>query len=93
MMQHVWLNKIGKTEDDLLGLISMSREGSHNVLINQIGGYIKEKNKDERKFSNSSSTLKRLRVRSDYKNLDIDSKNSYKAVSLSKELRAILNSL
>ena len=65
-IKHIWLHKQGKTELELETLgKSKPRMGSHEVLINEIGTFIKNsgsKNniEDSRVYNNNILQLKRL---------------------------------
>jgi len=94
--KYLWLYKIGKSEADLEALCkSKPREGSHEVLINQIVIHIKNsalqnKEDDSRVLNNKIGQLKKLRVLADYKDLNFDSTCSSNAISLSNDIIPIL---
>ena len=96
LIKHIWLHKLGKSEVELEALCKIKkREGSHEVLINQIGSYIKNstnKNKieDFRVFNSNLVALKRLRVKADYKDIVFDSTDSSNAISLSNSVIPLL---
>ena len=96
LIKHIWLYKLGKSEVELDALCKeKKREGSHEVLINQIGSYIKNssnKNKidDFRVFNNNLVALKKLRVKADYKDVNFDSIDSSNAISLSDSVIPLL---
>ena len=96
LIKHIWLHKLGKSEDELDALCKeKKREGSHEVLINQIGYYIKNstnKNKidDFRVLNTNLVSLKKLRVKADYKDIGFDSSESSNALSLSKNVLPLL---
>ena len=80
---------MGKTDDDLKVLNNSSREGSHEVLINQIKSFVESKPHNDRGFY--ILQLKRLRVKADYGDISIDYTKSDKSISLSKSTQQILN--
>lgn len=90
LMKHAWLNTMGKTEEDLRGLNSRTREGSHEVLINQMKIFIKSRSREDRDFNRTILELKRLRVDADYLEVSIDSTKSDQSIHLSKSLLNIL---
>jgi len=91
LMKHIWIHTLGNTEVELESQCSIAKTGSHKVLINNIGSYIKEKNtEDFRKFNPKISQLKRLRIDSDYKDILCDSSMSAKSMHLSNEIIPIL---
>lgn len=96
LIKHIWLYKLGKSDEELEALCKeKKREGSHEVLINQIGSYIKNstnKNKidDFRVFNNNLVALKKLRVKADYKDINFDSVDSSNAISLSNSVIPLL---
>jgi uncharacterized protein (UPF0332 family) len=90
LMKHVWLNSMGKSEDDLRTLNNNSRQGSHDVLINQIKLFAQGKSQNDRELYRDILQLKRLRVDADYKEVSIDSAKSNEAIVLSKAALNIL---
>ena len=70
-MKHIWLFSMNKTENDLALLTRNTTEGSHEVLINQIIKHIKAKNQDARSFNTEIVSLKKLRHKSDYDNIEL----------------------
>lgn len=96
-LKHIWLYKQQKTEQDLENLgRTKTRMGSHEVLINEIGTFIKNsgsKNfiEDSRVYNNNILQLKRLRTEADYKDAVFDSTNSSKSLTLLHEITPVLN--
>lgn len=96
IFKHLRLYKIGKSEAELEALCkSKPREGSYEVLINQIISHIKNyvfqnKEVDSRVINNKIGQLKKLRVQADYKDLSFDSTCSSNAISLSNDIIPIL---
>lgn len=89
-MKHIWLNIMNKTENDLTLLTRSTTEGSHEVLINQIVKFLKTKNQDTRSFNTEIVSLKKLRHKSDYDNIEIGSEISSNAIKLSKSSLVVL---
>ena len=89
-MKHIWLNSMNKTENDLVLLTRNTTEGSHEVLINQIVKYLRTKNQDVRSFNTEIVSLKKLRHKSDYNNVEIGSEISANAIKLSKSSLVVL---
>ena len=89
-MKHIWLFSMNKTENDLALLTRNTTEGSHEVLINQIIKHIKAKNQDARSFNTEIVSLKKLRHKSDYDNIEIGSEISANAIKLSKSSLVVL---
>ena len=73
-----------------------TKTGVHNVLINNIGQYIRsnQKNRNARQdfhdFNNIITQLKKLRVDADYKDTVFDLRKSQNSITLAKELLPIL---
>ncbi len=89
-MKHIWLHSMNKTENDLTVLTRNTKEGSHEVLINQIIKHLKTKNQDTRSFNTEIVSLKKLRHKSDYDNVEIGSEISGNAIKLSKSSLIVL---
>src|SRR5690606_28722094 len=66
LMRHIWINQMGKSLQELGVLTRNSRDGSHEVLINQIKMFLKSLSLDDRSFNNSITQLKKLRIKADY---------------------------
>lgn len=92
LMKHIWLHKMNNTEDELSHLNRNSVDTSHQVLINQIGSFLKSKNAVAfRDFNNTIGQLKKIRNDADYKDIQIDYNTSNSSISLSKESLNALN--
>ncbi len=89
-MKHIWLHSMNKTENDLALLTRNTTEGSHEVLINQIVKHLVTKNQDARSFNTEIVSLKKLRHKSDYDNVEIGSEISADAIKLSKSSLIVL---
>ncbi len=83
-MKHIWLHSMNKTDNDLALLTKNTKEGSHEILINQIIKHLNTKNQDTRSFRTEIVSLKKLRHKSDYDNVEIGSEISANAIKLSK---------
>ncbi len=90
-MKHIWLNIMKKKQEDLINIQGKSKGGSHEILINQVGSYLKEKNLDARNFNIGILQLKKMRVSADYLNELVDCIKSQTSLSLSSETLKILN--
>jgi uncharacterized protein (UPF0332 family) len=91
LMRHIWTNKMGKTFDELSVLTKNSKEGSHELLINKVKTFLRSESLDDRAFNNSILQLKKLRVKADYEDEQIDSTISHNSISLSNATIKILN--
>ena len=66
-------------------------KGSHDVLINEIGKYIKSNNFDDfRVFNNNIGQLKKLRNSADYDEIGFSYSDSQNSLALSKLIRPVL---
>ena len=81
---------MGKSENDLRDLNNKSKQGSHELLINQIKVFIQSKSQNDRDFNKNILQLKRLRVDADYNEVLIDSMKSNLSITLSKSSLDIL---
>jgi hypothetical protein len=95
LLKHIWLYRMGKTQQELDAKCSMSHIGSHEFLINEIGQYIKKSSNkkgidDFRVFNTNITQLKKLRVSADYDDSVFDSSKSYISITLSSLLTPIL---
>jgi hypothetical protein len=96
-IKHIWLHKQGKTELELevLGR-TKPRMGSHEVLINEIGAFIKNSGSknfidDFRVYNNNILQLKKLRTKADYEDTIFDSTSSSKSLALSNQIMPVLS--
>lgn len=96
-IKHIWLHKQGKTDLELEQLgRTKPRMGSHEVLINEIGTFIKSSGSknfidDFRVYNNNILQLKKLRTRADYEDTIFDSTSSSKSLTLSNEIIPVLS--
>lgn len=96
-IKHIWLHRQGKTELELEQLgRTKPRMGSHEVLINEIGTFIKSSGSknvidDFRVYNNNILQLKKLRTRADYEDTIFDSTSSSKSLTLSNEIIPVLS--
>jgi hypothetical protein len=91
LMKHNLIFIIGKTESQLIEEQRKSNEGSHEVLINNTIIYLKSNNKDWKTFNTNINQLKKLRIESDYSNINIDSDKGRKSLLLTDSVLKILN--
>ncbi len=96
-IKHIWLHKQGKTDLELEQLgRTKPRMGSHEILINEIGTFIKSSGSknfidDFRVYNNNILQLKKLRTRADYEDTIFDSTSSSKSLTLSNEIIPVLS--
>jgi hypothetical protein len=83
---------MNKTEADLINSKKNPKDGTHEVMINQIGVYLQSIGKDDRPFNTNIVSLKKLRVRADYKNEQIDIVIGSKSIQLCGTIIADLKS-
>ena len=89
LMRYIWQNKMERNPDDLKTK-SEEKIGSHAKLINGIIEFLKDKKIDHREFNNKILQLKAIRVKADYKDIQIDYTASSKSIQYSKEILKIL---
>lgn len=96
-IKHIWLYKLQKTEHELVNLSKNKQKmGSHEILINEIGTFIKTSNSknyldDFRVYNNNILQLKKLRIKADYNDTVFDAKDSSDSLNLSNKIIPILN--
>jgi hypothetical protein len=96
-IKHIWLHKLQKTEQELVNLgNNKPTMGSHEILINEIGTFIKKSNAknfldDFRVYNNNILQLKKLRIKADYEDTIFDAKDSSDSLDLSNKIILILN--
>jgi hypothetical protein len=95
LLKHIWLYGLKKTQQELDSQCSISRIGSHEFLINEIGKHIKNSTKktalaDFREFNNKIWQLKKIRTTADYDDTLFDSSQSSNSISLSTDIIPIL---
>jgi uncharacterized protein (UPF0332 family) len=94
LMKFIWLEKMGKDENELRSLSNKSSDkGSHEVLINEIVMWLATKGANSRDFNNKIGILKKLRRKADYENTQIDIQISSDSIKLCKETIGILRML
>ena len=93
LLKHIWLHKMGKSNDELDIQRRRANEGLHDFLINQIVGHIKSSPKvsADIRIGNDIIQLKRLRSTSDYEDSGVDITASSNAIDLSDRIRKVLN--
>ncbi|MDD4579020.1 MAG: hypothetical protein PHS75_10790 [Anaerolineaceae bacterium] len=95
--KHIWLHKMGKTEQELKNLCDQKKhEGSHEVLINEISKFIKSSQRnnaisDFRTYNSNILQLKKLRKIADYDDTIFDHPRSNDSIRLSEETIPVLN--
>lgn len=89
LMLHVWYYVLKRTEKELLATKTMN-EGSHEILINQIAKLVHNKNFDFRSFNNNIGILKKLRVDSDYRDIEVNYSISSRSINICKDTLAII---
>lgn len=91
LMKHIWIYKMHKTQEELKSLCKANNIGVHEVLINEIGKWIKiSSNSDSRTFNTSIVSLKRLRVNADYEDSNFNYTQSNNSLSLAEDIIPIL---
>lgn len=89
-MMHIWVSTLGKTSSDLEAICKITKGKTHTVLLNEIVRYISSKDRhDGRTINNSIGSLKKIRVDSDYKEIEIlfpDSKSALEESSKTLKL-------
>ena len=94
LMKHIYLSKIKKTEDNLREEIRKSPDkSSHNTLIDEIHKFIEKLSLDKEDrvyFYKEISSLKNLRNKADYEDIEVDITKSKKSLDMSKTLLVIL---
>ncbi len=93
MLKCIWMNSMGKSDDDLRVGMGQSQRGSHEYLLNCVVIFISNKPmaySDARQLRNEIPQLKKLRVDADYSDTIFDSEKGRNAIELSKRLMPIL---
>ncbi|GHS85574.1 hypothetical protein FACS1894201_05440 [Bacteroidia bacterium] len=95
LSKHIWLHKMKKTQKELDILCSIGKTGSHEMLINEVGKFIRDSKKidcinHKRDYYYFIGQLKRLRVKADYDDELFDSSASKRAIDLSNTIIPIL---
>ncbi len=95
VIKHIWLHVMSKSESDLASLTRNETRGSHEVLINQVGLYLKEKIEisDYRTFNSSILQLKKLRTTADYDDKGFDIEKSQNSISLAESSHKLIRRL
>ncbi len=83
LIKHILIFTIGKTETDIENEARNSPGGSHQIMINNINGHLKNNNKDWKTFNDNINQLKKLRVNADYTDSQIDITIGKKSIILS----------
>jgi uncharacterized protein (UPF0332 family) len=91
LLKHICIHKLGLSENQIMGLSKESEEGSHEFTVNQAIKFIESQNSEDSRIDTSILLLKKLRMRADYKNVEIVSDESSKAIKLSKTIIPVLS--
>jgi hypothetical protein len=86
-MMHSLLFKLNYSESDLR---PDENFGGHEKLINMLAEYMKAEKMDWSTFNNNIIALKKLRVKSDYKNLEIIETEGNKSIILADRVNNAL---
>ena len=87
---HIFYNVLNKTEADLTSLKRSTNLGSHEVVISEVYKSFGTNRFERRDFINHIGQLKKLRIDSDYKELEILSNTSTEAEKLVREINKII---
>ena len=90
LLKHIWLHKMNRTEDELDILRRSANLGVHEFLLNQVVGHIKSLDLKDFRINNEIQQLKKLRIKADYKDEDVDFTDSSKAIYLSQIIIPVL---
>ncbi|OAV73361.1 hypothetical protein Barb6_00329 [Bacteroidales bacterium Barb6] len=95
LLKHIWIYTIEKTQQELDAKCSTAKTGSHELLINEVGRFIKHSGKKDclkhfREFNSGILQLKRLRVDADYSDSLFDSSKSKRSLDLAALILPIL---
>ena len=93
MLKCIWMNSMGKSDDELGVDMSQSQRGSHEYLLNCVVTFISSKPtaySDVRQLRSEILQFKKLRVDADYSDTIFDSEKGRNAIELSKRLMPIL---
>jgi hypothetical protein len=95
LMKYIWLYIMHRTQEDLEQLCKEKKNGTHQVLINQIGVFILNSKKqgctfEKKVFNKKILQLKDLRADADYEDAPFESEKSDAAIKLCDEIRPIL---
>jgi hypothetical protein len=97
-MLHILKYKLNKTEQQAKIDAKKIKQnpddndkGSHEIIISEIAGYLRNVNKKEFPlFNNNIGKLKQLRHKADYKNETIIDKESINSIETAREINKIL---
>lgn len=96
-MSHLWITTFNKKLEEIgvLKRQSTSKEGSHEILINQFIQYFKNSSnkKEGLEFSKKIGQLKKLRHTSDYANQSVGSAEGRESLVLLRDLLSILKKI
>jgi uncharacterized protein (UPF0332 family) len=91
LMKYLLLYKAGKTDAMIIQERSVTGEGSHEYMINTISKFLKDnKHPDAVIFFKGINDLKKMRVKADYEEIQIDDKIGRNSILLSEQSNKIL---
>lgn len=90
LIKHILLYRVGKSESEISVELNATNEGSHEYTINQVIKHLKANNKDWRSVNTDILQLKKLRVKADYKDIEIDFDDGKKSIDLAFTTNKIL---
>lgn len=91
LMKHILLNNIGKSESQIKTESKGTNGGSHIYMIAEVFAYlIKINNKESNMFNTNIVSLKKLRERADYFDVNIDSATGKSSITLAESINKIL---
>lgn len=99
LMTHICVEKMYKNcPEQMQGDLSSSPQkngGIHSFVINKLERYVRENLQydDFKTFMNNVSTLKHLRIKADYQDVDISCTDSSQAINLSESVTKILKKI
>ena len=92
LLKQICIDKLGLSENEITKYGQEASEGTHAFTVNQAISYIKCRSEDDSRIVESEiGLLKKIRVRADYKNVEIVPNQSSAAIELSRAIIPILN--
>ncbi len=94
LMKYILLNNLNKTEAQIKAEGEANKENSHVYMIREVGNYLKRsQNPSAADFVKKINDLKKLRVKADYEDVQIDFKLGNASLQLSNESNKILQKI
>ena len=91
IMKNICMFQIMKSEQEFDSNVSLSADGSHEFILNEVVKFVGEKSRqDSRDLRSKMPQLKKYRVKADYKNEEFNFDDSKMSISLSKDILKIL---